>query len=292
MQWFLIGMSAGVLLTIPLAGLFARRWAQRARGLEQRARAAEHLADLGMMTSGLAHEIKNPLSTIGLNVQLIREDLQQLSGDGDPAREDHIQKVDRRFNTLLNETSRVRQILDDFLRFAGRVRLQRVDTDVNELASELIDFFAPQAEEAHVHLRSQLSASPATICADPALLKQAILNLLINACQAMVTARTAGQPSGGNDELIVKTDRGKSLGRDEIRLHVIDTGPGIEPKLVDQIFTPYFSTKQGGTGLGLPTAKRIVEEHGGTIGVHSDAGRGTDICISLPVDPPMPQSAD
>ncbi len=285
--WFFLGVAAGVLLTVPLAAVVAKRTERRVRRLEQRARRAERLAELGTMTGGLAHEIKNPLSTIGLNLQLVQEDLGDLlhESQAGPLPADRIHRLQRRFESLAREVQRLREILEDFLRFAGRMRLDRADVDLNQLLDELVDFFEPQAQEAGVKIRTQPMPSPLIISADGSLLKQALLNLLINATQAMKSAREKpNTPHGGANELIVRLDRRG----DEALIHVIDTGPGIDSATVGKVFQPYFSSKPGGTGLGLPTTRRIVEEHGGTIQVHTELGRGTDFTITLPIHPPEP----
>lgn len=283
-SFLFLGLGIGVLASIPVAAVWGRRTERRVRQLEQRARAAERLAELGTLTGGLAHEIKNPLSTVGLNVQLLQEDVHGLSEDAGLSDSHHegLGRVQRRLESLSRETHRLRDILEDFLRFAGRVELDPKATDVHAMVGELIDFFEPQAREAGVNLRTQLSADPSTVSADASLLKQALLNLLINAVQAMTQARERDQAHGGADELIVRTERGRSLGGDELHIHVTDTGPGMTQEVAAKVFQPYFSTKRGGTGLGLPTSRRIIEEHGGHLSVHADPGRGTDFTISLP----------
>lgn len=287
-SYLFIGLVLGVLVAIPLAGVWGRRTERRVRQLEQRARAAQRLVELGMLTGGLAHEIKNPLSTVGLNVQLLQEDVQAMAGDpglSEPHQEG-LGRVQRRLESLRRETQRLRNILEDFLRFAGRVELDTQPTDIHAMIDDLTDFFEPQAREAKVNLRTQLTAHPAVIPADAPMLKQALLNLLINATQAMTKAREENQPHGGASELILRTERTKAPGGEELRIHVTDTGPGMTQEVALKVFQPYFSTKRGGTGLGLPTSRRIVEEHGGQITVHSDPGRGSDFTISLPTQTP------
>lgn len=281
--YLFIGFALGILAAIPIAWFWGRRTAQRVRQLEQRARDNERLAELGTLTGGLAHEIKNPLSTVGLNVQLLQEDIDQLARDF-PGTADAVARTRRRCDALLREAQRLREILEDFLRFAGRVELDRQPADLNDLADELTAFFEPQAAEARVNLRPDLAASPSVAPVDAALLKQAVLNLMINATQAMADARDAGQPHGGADELIVRTANTRHLGRPAVCIHVTDTGPGLPPETVAKVFQPYFSTKRTGTGLGLPTARRIVNEHGGALTVHSEPGRGTDFTITLPIE--------
>ncbi|MAE66329.1 MAG: two-component sensor histidine kinase [Phycisphaeraceae bacterium] len=285
-MWFWFGLATGVILTIPVAAVAARRNAARMRRLQQRSLAAERLAELGTLTGGLAHEIKNPLSTVLLHLQLLEEDLRDLEGElDDPSvAAERLGRARRRFESLTRETSRLREILEDFLRFTGRVKLARHETDVCALVEEVVDFFSPQAQAAGVHLRTQIPESPLRLDLDRGLLKQALLNLMMNACQAMSEARGGSQPSGGNDELIVRAERARGPDRQpELRMHVIDTGPGMDAETAAKVFRPYFSESRGGTGLGLPTARRIVEEHGGTIAVHSEPGRGSDFVITIPI---------
>jgi len=267
------------------------------RALEARARSAERLAELGRLTGGLAHEIKNPLSTVGLNVQLLKEDLHELTDllEGDPRVTERTGRLERRFDALVRETHRLREILEDFLRFAGRVQLEREPIDLNETIGEVIDFFAPQADQAGVHLRSRLAEELPTVYADASLLKQALLNLMINATQAMTRAREKGDPHGGADELILTTQRPRAgdvaAGAFAVEIRVIDTGPGMSDEVKAKVFQPYFSTRRGGTGLGLPIARRIIDEHGGSVSIHSEAGRGTQFILSLPTGEPEAMEA-
>jgi signal transduction histidine kinase len=288
MSQFLIGLGLGVLLAAVLAAVAWRRHRHRLLLLERRAQAAERLAELGTMTGGLAHEIKNPLSTVNLNIQLLQEDLREVAGNlppDDPNLE-QLTRTQRRIDSLSRETQRVRDILEDFLRFAGRIRLDVQPADVNTLVDELADFFEPQAQAANIRVRTQFDAHPAIAPIDAALVKQAVLNLLINAVQAMSEARVANPPvpHGGCAELIIRTSTRQKFGHNEVVIHVIDTGPGIANDRIAKIWQPYFSSKKNGTGLGLPTTRRIIQEHGGSIDVHSEPGRGTDFAINLPID--------
>ena len=280
--WLLLGLAAGVIVMIPITRLLLRRGETRARRAERRARDAERLAELGSMTGGLAHEIKNPLSTIGLNAQLLSESISE--SDLPPEQRD---RLVRRLETLGRETERLRGILTDFLQFAGRMKLDPQPRDLNRLVDELSDFFHPQAQQGGVVLRTQSPGEPVIARVDEGLLKQAVLNLMLNATQAMsggggaIASRPAGsgQASASNGELILRVERDDH----EARIHVIDTGPGIEPSKADQVFRPYVTGRQGGTGLGLPTARRIVQEHGGELTLHSEVGKGSDFTIHLPL---------
>jgi len=281
MAWLIPGILIGLLLALPGAWLFNRRTERRVRELERQARSSERLAEQATMTSGLAHEIKNPLSTVGLNVQLLQEDLAEIAAKIDEASDagQQVGRVRRRLAGLGREADRLREILEDFLRFAGRLELDTAPTDINQMVDELAVFFEPQAAEHGINLRVQCQASPSQAQADASLLKQALLNLLINAVHAMADARVADKPTGGANELILRTSRGED-GR--LCIHVTDTGPGMSAEVLARVFEPYFSTKRSGTGLGLPTSRRIVEQHGGTLTAHSEPGRGTDFVIALP----------
>lgn len=285
---FLFGILVGLALAAPVIVLLTRKAARRVREAERRARGSQRLAEIGMLTGGLAHEIKNPLSTIGLNAQLLVEEIQDLD-----LQEDERGRVIRRIESLRRETDRLRDILTDFLQFAGRVRIDPQPADINEIIDELADFYLAQATQAGVTLRVQPAEQPVLASVDRTLIKQAILNLMINATQAMseINNQSAfGVPSADSDskannsmELILRVEPASDR-ENSVQIHIIDTGPGIEPEKIDSIFHPYFTTKSGGTGLGLSTALRIVEEHGGTINVVSKPGSGSDFIITLPAD--------
>jgi signal transduction histidine kinase len=280
---FVLGLVLGVALAsvalIPAAHARARSQARRERDAVRRALAAERLAEIGAMTGGLAHEIKNPLSTIGLNAQLLAEAIRETPISGDDADQQGARLV-KRTETLRREADRLRDILEDFLRFAGELCLDRRRTDINAVVDELVDFYLPQAEHHGVRLRAETAPGPLPASIDAPHLKQAVLNLMLNATQAMEAPQGAAADAGagGPRELILRT----AGGRDGIELHVIDTGPGIPEEKLARIFAPYFTTKAGGSGLGLPTARRIVEAHDGSIEVMTEPGRGTDFVIHLP----------
>lgn len=305
--WYLIGLLTGVVAMLPLLRLWTRRTERRARRAERRARDAERLAELGSMTSGLAHEIKNPLSTIGLNAQLLAEAID----DAELADEER-ERLRCCVDALSREAERLGGILTDFLQFAGRIKLDPQPTDLVRIVNELCDFFHPQCDQQGVTLRTRTPETQLMVQVDEGLFKQALLNLLLNAVQAMApapttapttaaaapasatgmtgsTGRAATNPrrhkQGSGRELMLRID----VDDEEAHIHVIDTGPGIPPEKLDEIFRPYVSHKTGGTGLGLPTARRIIEEHGGRLDVHSEPDRGSDFIIHLPLHQSMPK---
>jgi signal transduction histidine kinase len=278
LQAIILSFAAGVLVTAVVAWLSIQRYLRRIRHAERRARAAERMAEIGAMTGGLAHEIKNPLSTIGLNAQLLAESLEDL-----PAAPEAKGRMLVRMTALRREVERLRDILADFLDFAGKVHLDPARADVNQLVGELVDFYLPEAERHGVRLRCEPAPGTLSAVLDAKLIKQALLNLVLNATQAI--AAPGRDAAGSTREVILRTESGRDPdGGAVVRIHVIDTGPGIDAEKLERIFTPYYTTKAGGSGLGLPTSRRLVEEHGGRIEVHSEVGRGSDFVITLPVE--------
>ncbi len=286
---FTLGLALGLLIAAFVARAVYLRNLRAVRHAERRARSAERLAEIGSMTGGLAHEIKNPLSTIGLNAQLLSEDIEDSSLD-----DQHKRRLTTRIGALKRETERLRGILQDFLEFAGQLRLERQRVNVAHVVSELVDFYTPEAARQGVMLRADLPPGELPCSVDVRLLKQALLNLLINATQAVAGHAPAAPATPPRGEVIVRARQAAPRApkgqpaEHVIELHVIDTGPGIPAEVLAKIFQPYFTTKAGGSGLGLPTARRIIEEHQGTLSVHSEPGKGTDFCVSLPCAAPAP----
>ncbi|HZK82152.1 MAG TPA: ATP-binding protein, partial [Humisphaera sp.] len=164
----------------------------------------------------------------------------------------------------------LREYLDDFMRFAGKIELSRSPVDIYNLMEELADFYTPQAQLQRVQIRIRRADHPVIANLDERLVKQAVLNLMINALQAM-------PEQGGEIILSVREEPGHVL------IDVTDTGAGIAPETAARIFDAYFSTKKGGTGLGLAISRRIAEEHGGRITVASEPGKGSIFTLDFPL---------
>jgi signal transduction histidine kinase len=276
---FAVGASAASLLAWQLSVRWARRQRRKEHRLEKRTQRIEKLAELGVLTSGLAHEIRNPLSTIKMNLQLLAEDISRQqkelkdssSGLSETLDEpEHLlQRYLRKIEIVTGEADRLAETLNDFLRYAGKLELHPVRCDVNELLDDLIDFYTPQALSKGVQVRQALASGPLLCKVDADLLKQAFLNLLLNATQAMDV----------QGELIIRTESRQR----QAKIDIIDTGPGIAPEEQEKIFEAYYTTKRGGTGLGLPTCRRIIEAHGGHIELVSEKGKGSNFTIYLPL---------
>ncbi len=222
---------------------------------------------LGAVAGGLVHEIRNPLSTLRLNLQLMEEEIEDAAAPSEP----RVQRTLDRIQTLKREVSRLEDILNDFLRYAGIRRLDLAEADLNRVIEETVTFFAPECARAKVDLAFYPDLRLPFLRLDERLLKQALMNLLLNAVQAM-EGRVGSQ-------LFVRT----RLDGERVRVDVIDNGPGIPDEIRERVWDVYFSSKKAGTGLGLPTARRIVEEHGGTLTFESEAGKGTDFALVLPL---------
>ncbi len=224
----------------------------------------KQLEELSKLTGELAHEIKNPLSTIKINLELAMEELKS------PDKNDQTSaRAIKKISVIQKETDRLEHILDGFLRYVSKPELQLASININELLNDMVDFYSPQARSHSIMIRQSFSSEPLVCRVDASMLKQVILNLFINAQQAM--------NSGG--ELMIRTGRQK----ENAVVQISDTGKGITADKLPDIFRPYCSFRPSGTGLGLASAKRIVDAHNGIITVDSEPGKGTLFTIKLPL---------
>jgi len=224
----------------------------------------DQYTEIAKLAGALAHEIKNPLSTIRLNMELLAEDLQ----NPETPRE---RRALAKAEVVERECRRLQELLDNFLSFTKVRRLNLVPGNLNQQVKQVLQFFQPKANDAQIEVIDYLASDLPTVLLDREAFHGALLNLVLNAEQAM--------PKGG--QLVIRTsDTG-----DGVRLDLIDTGCGMDEKTKQHIFDAFFSTKRGGTGLGLSTARKIIESHGGQISVESELGRGTQFTIRLPVLP-------
>ena len=265
---FFAGLLIGGVVGLGGAALISRVSYRKYIELARRAQRNERLVELGTLAGGLAHEIKNPLSTMQLHLQLLLEDIRP----DDPLHG----RLSTRVNSIQREASRLREIVEDFLRFAGKLDLQRQNVELNLLLEDLVDFLSPQAQLHRVQLRLRRSPHPVHAQIDPRLIKQAVLNLMLNGMQAIDEA-------GG--EMIVQL----SSADNHATIEVIDTGKGMSKEVQQKLFQAYFSLRKGGTGLGLAMAKRIIDEHGGTVSVCSEVGKGSNFQVRLPLTLPANQ---
>lgn len=232
------------------------------RGREARLRRAESLASLTTLAAGVAHEIKNPLGSIGIHNQLIRK---LVSGLPD----DEAERINGYLTVIDEEIERLNKIVVDFLFAVRPMDTHLEDGDLNELIDELLRFVQFELEQNDIELVRDLDPQLPSLHLDGKYFKQAVMNLVKNAISAM--------PEGGM--LRVSTQaRG-----DQALLRISDNGSGMSPEVRDKIFEPYFTTKDFGSGIGLTLVYKVVKEHAGDISVISKEGHGTTFTITLPL---------
>jgi signal transduction histidine kinase len=220
---------------------------------ERQIQQAGKLASIGELASGIAHEIRNPLAGIGAAVEVLAESAKDREIVGE---------IRKQINRL---SATLRGLLD----FSRPSEPEIMPCDVGELLKPMLALTRPDAQKANVQIITECPDNLPPISADPQQLQQAILNILLNAIQAM--------PHGGT--LTVRTD----LHVNRLRLSIRDTGVGIPRENRERIFSPFFTTKHHGTGLGLAITRSIIEKNGGTIAVESEVGRGTTVFMEFPV---------
>ena len=227
----------------------------------------QQVSEIAGLAGGLAHEVRNPLSTIRLNLELLFEDVNQLEGPIG-------QRIARKLKTVQGECQHLEEILEAFLEFARAGELSTQEHELNQVLSSILEFWQPEADRQGIEIRPHLPSDLPAVQIDRRLLRQAIVNLIKNAQQAM--------PDGGMIELQTYQKENR------VYLEIIDTGCGMSAESCEKMFQVFFSTKADGNGLGLPTARKIIEAHHGTIHCESELGRGTKFTITLPV-PGAPQ---
>ena len=232
------------------------------RAREARLRRAESLAALTTLTAGVAHEIKNPLGSIGIHLELMKK---EMSGK----QKIETRKVMENLLIIKEEVDRLNRIVMDFLFTVRPMHAELSYDDLNRVVQELLELKKPELAEVGITLEAELMAPGPQILMDERYMKQAVLNLLNNAISAM--------PEGGR--LRVQTEHKGN----EVCLKISDSGVGIPEENLDKIFEPYFTTKDFGSGLGLTLVYKIVKEHLGDIEINSKVGEGTTIALSFPI---------
>lgn len=222
---------------------------------------AARYAEIAQLAGGLAHEVRNPLSTIRMNLDLLAEEIEDSS---DPRLRRMVTKLDR----IRRECLHLEEILTAFLQFARAGELQLEAADLSAIVREFIELYGPQAQQHAIVVSPHLAADLPSVRVDPRLIRQVLMNLTLNSQQAM--------PQGG--QLVFQT----YAKDDRVCLEIIDTGQGISETARSKLFQVFFSTKPAGSGLGLPTVRKIVTAHGGTVTCDSEVGKGTRFVLSFP----------
>ncbi len=265
-----IGAGVAVLVLL-VAFLYVLGLLKRTRLLEAQAQMDDRLAFVGGLAAGLAHEIRNPLNVLSLNLQMLEEEIAAAAKpaapggtDGDPGEEARVYIA-----ALQGEIRRLGNLVNNFLSFARPSQLRIETRDLNRVLSDICRLVRPDFDAKGLQLIQDLSPYLPPVDLDEGQIRQAVMNILINATQILkaggtVWVRTRVGPAG------------------EAAITIEDNGPGIKPEDRDRIFEVFYSSRGGGTGLGLPIAARILEAHGGSISVDSEPGKGARFILKLP----------
>ncbi len=241
-----------------IGALITLRDAESVRRIEDEIELSRRLAAIGRLTSGVAHEVKNPINAIVVHLEVLRQKLQQV----DPDTRRHMDVI----GTEIQRLDRVVQTLVDFTR---PVELRLADHDLRRIVDDVLMLAAPEAERLGVVVERKFAEGPLPVKVDADLVKQAVLNIVINGVQAMPQGGTLGVTARRQDS--------------EVWIEVQDQGDGIPPEIRDKIFNLYFTTKKAGSGIGLAMTYRVMQLHNGSVEFESHAGKGTTFRLHLPL---------
>lgn len=233
------------------------------RQREMQLRQAEGLAALTTLSAGVAHEIKNPLTSIDIHIQLLKKELAKYEGE-------ETKNMDNLLVIVREEVDRLNSIVQDFLFAVRPMSMSSSMENINEIVKEMVQFLRYEVEEQDIDFVLDLDEDLPPVMVDPKYLKQAFLNIIKNAIEAI-------HESG---EIHIKTD---TTDDGDVAVHIIDNGEGIPENRMGKIYDPYFTTKKFGSGLGLVIVFKIIKELGGKLKVQSKEGVGTHFSIELPV---------
>ena len=266
----LLGQTAtvgGVTLTLLLAAfVLISALLRRGQRLEEQAAEAERLAYVGTLASGLAHEIRNPLNSLNLNMQMLEEELGRDGGARTPT-------GGRLLDITRGEIARLERLVTDFLSYARPRPLEVEEVPAVELLEQVRELLQREARERRVALEVEDRTGGAGLRVDPAQIRQLLLNLAQNALAAV-------EETAAPRVLLAAERRGPA-----VELLVEDNGRGIPPEDLARVFDIFYSTRKGGTGLGLAIVERIARNHDGEVAVESQPGRGTKVRVTLPAAP-------
>jgi signal transduction histidine kinase len=233
--------------------------------LEQAKLQGERLAVVGSMAAQVAHEIRNPLGSISLNLDLVERELNVFANSNDSS----ANECRVLLHEMRSQVSRIRQVMQEYLRFARMPKSQRAVVSLKGFLDEKLNFVQPLLDQKHVDLRRTLDPNLPPVWVDAEQLWEAVLNLIRNALDAM--------PDGG--DLTVTAQRHGA----EALISISDNGRGMTEEEARHLFVPFFTTKSDGTGLGLAYTQRVINEHGGRIDCATARGKGSTFSIQLPL---------
>jgi signal transduction histidine kinase len=257
-----LAVAFSLAVIVVVAGFFYVLYLVRKnRMLEQARQSASRASYVGLLASGLAHEIRNPLNAMNMNLQMLEEELQGLPESEDGEYRELLDSTKR-------EIKRLEGLVNNFLAYARPASPSFERKNLNEVVTEVVRFLEVDFRQSKVELNTDLEPLLPTVELDEIQFKQALINLLVNARQVL--------KAGGHVRVRTRAGSGG-----EVVVEIEDDGPGIPAEARERIFEVFYSSRGGGTGLGLPIARQIVERHGGTIGLESVEGQGTTFRIRL-----------
>jgi len=241
-----------------IGALLTMRDSESVRRIEDEIELSRRLAAIGRLTSGVAHEVKNPINAIVVHLEILREKLRELDPD-----------TRRHMDVIGSEIHRLDRVVQTLVDFTKPVELRLSDVDLRRVVDEVVMLSSAEAGRHSISVARQLPQEPLPVKVDADLVKQAILNVVLNGVQAM--------PNGGN--LTISAARFDST----VELAIQDEGGGIPPEIRNKIFNLYFTTKKKGSGIGLAMAYRVMQLHNGSIEFDSEEGRGTTFRLRFPI---------
>jgi signal transduction histidine kinase len=241
-----------------LGAMLTMRDAESMRKIEDEIEVSRRLANIGKLTSGVAHEVKNPINSIVVHLEILRNKLNQTDSD-----------TERHMDVIASEIQRLDRVVQTLVDFTRPVELRLGDVDLRHLVAQVAFVAKPDCERHGVHLETEISDEPLPSKIDADLVKQALLNIVINGAQAMENGGTLTIRAHRQDE--------------EAQIEIQDTGAGIPPAIRDKIFNLYFTTKKSGSGIGLAMTYRIMQLHNGSVHFDTRIGEGTTFYLNLPL---------
>lgn len=241
-----------------LGALLNMRDAGSMRKIEDEIEVSRRLANIGKLTSGVAHEVKNPINSIVVHLEILRNKLNQPDAD-----------TQRHMDVIGSEIQRLDRVVQTLVDFTRPVELKLADIDLRSLVEQVVFMAKPDCERHGVRLLTEIGDEPLSARVDADLIKQSLLNIVINGVQAMENGGTLSIRANRRDE--------------DAQLEIQDTGPGIPPAIRDKIFNLYFTTKKSGSGIGLAMTYRIMQLHNGSVHFDTRSGEGTIFYLTLPL---------
>lgn len=245
------GERIGALLTL--------RDAESVHRIEDEIELSRRLAAIGRLTSGVAHEVKNPINAIVVHLEVLRQKLSQVDPD-----------TRRHMDVIGAEIKRLDRVVQTLVDFTRPVELRLADLDLRKLVEEVVMLASPEAERQKVRMQKEITLQPLPVRVDADLVKQAVLNIVINGVQAM-------SEGGGNLYVTARRDGDGAV------IAVRDEGPGIPAEIRSKIYNLYFTTKKGGSGIGLPMSYRVLQLHNGSLEFDSIEGSGATFTLRIPL---------